>query len=62
MEQIKPNQYIKLQRKICNANVIITIHKMAAEWGLTPAEACYRIITDTAMKEYYRRLNSKKED
>jgi hypothetical protein len=59
MEQIKPNQYIRLQKKICNASVIITISKMAAEWGLTPSEACYKIITEAAMKEYYRRLENK---
>ena len=60
MDKIKPAQYIRLQRKLCNAQVIITVHKMAFEWGLTPEEACYRILNEAIMKEYYKRLNDTK--
>lgn len=60
MEQIKPSQYIRLQRKLCNANVIITVHKLAAEWGVSPAEACYRILNEAIMTEYRKRLDTQK--
>lgn len=59
MDKIKPANYIRLQRKICNAQVIITMNKLAFDWGLTPEEACYRLLSESAMKEYNRR---KKED
>lgn len=60
MEKITPNNYIRLQRKLCNAKVIITANQLAAEWGLTPVEACYKILTESLMKEYNKRLNDKK--
>lgn len=44
-----------MQRKLCNAQVIITAHKMASERGVTPSELCYIILSETFMKEYYKR-------
>jgi hypothetical protein len=60
MDKITPNQYIRLQKKICNPQVIIIMHSLAFEWGVTPEEACYRLLNETAMKEYYKRINDKK--
>lgn len=59
MDKITPNQYVRLRKKLCNAQVVITAHKLAAEWGLSPAEACYRLLNDALIKEYYKRLNDK---
>lgn len=58
MDKITPNNYIRLQRKICNAQVIITVTQLAYEWGLTPEEACYRILCEAVMKESSKRKNS----
>lgn len=58
MEKIKPNNYIRLQRKLCNPKVIIIANKLASEWGVTPTEACYRLLNDSLMREYNKRLNS----
>ena len=60
MEKLTPKSYIRIQRKLCNPQVIITANKLAAEWGLTPAEACYRLLNESLMKEYNKRLNDKK--
>ncbi len=60
MEKITPRNYIRLQRKICNAQVIITANQLAAEWGTTPAEACYRILNEAIMRENFKRKNEKK--
>jgi len=60
MEKITPNNYIRLQRKICNPQVIITVNQLASEWGLTPAEACYRMLNEAVMKENLKRKNEKK--
>lgn len=57
MERITPNQYIRLNKKICNSEVIITAHKLAFEWGITPVEACYRILNEAMMKESFKRKN-----
>lgn len=55
MEKITKSNYIRLQRKICNPQVIITVNQMAAEWGLTPSETCYRILNESVMKENFKR-------
>lgn len=60
MEKITPNNYIRLQRKICNPQVIITVNQLASEWGLTPAEACYRMLNEAVMKENLKRKNDRK--
>ena len=59
MENIKPKNYIRLQRKLCNPQVIIILNKLAYEWGLTPDEAAYRLLNESAMIEYRKRLNDK---
>ena len=59
MENIKPSDYIRLQRKICNAQVIITANELAYEWGITPEEACYRLLNETLMSENRKRKNEK---
>lgn len=62
MDKITPAQYIRLQRKLCNAQVVITAHQLAYEWGLTPEEACYRLLSESLMKEHEKRklLNQQK--
>lgn len=59
MEQIKPAQYIRLQRKLCHPHVVITAHRLANEWGLTPEEACYRLICETLIKLHEKNKNDK---
>lgn len=61
MERITPNQYLRLNKKICNAEVIITVNKLASEWGISPVEACYRILSDAIMKESFKRKNENKK-
>lgn len=58
MEKITKANYIRLQRKICNPQVIITVNQLAAEWGVKPEEACYRILNETIMKEHLKRKNT----
>jgi hypothetical protein len=55
MEKIKPDDYIRIQRKLCNPKVIIAANKIASEKGVTPAEACYNILNETLVKEYEKR-------
>lgn len=55
MQRITKANYIRLQRKICNPQVIITVCQLAGEWGITPAEACYRILNEAVMKENFKR-------
>lgn len=55
MNQIKPSNYIRLQRKICKADLIITVNQLASEWGLTPEETCYRILCESLVKEGNKR-------
>lgn len=55
MDRITPNQYIRLKKKLCNAEIIITANHLAVEWGLTPVEACYRVLTDALIKESAKR-------
>lgn len=55
MDRITPNQYIRLNKKICNLDIIVTVNKLASEWGITPVEACYRVLTDSLMKESQKR-------
>lgn len=52
MEKITPNQYIRLQKKLCTPALIITAHKLSTQWGIPPADACYRLLTDALMREY----------
>lgn len=61
MDKITPRNYIRLQRKICNAQVIITVNQLAAEWGLTPEQTCYRILNEAVMKESFKRKNLTKQ-
>jgi len=60
IEKIKPSNYINLRRKLCNPQVIITANQLAYDWGLTPEEACYRILNEALMKEHIKRKESKK--
>lgn len=55
MEKIKPANYIRLQKKICNPQVIIVMNQLAYDWGVTPEEASYRLFCESAMKEYNKR-------
>lgn len=55
MDKITPANYIRLQRKICNPQVIITVNQLAYEWGVKPEEAAYRILCEAAMKEHSKR-------
>ena len=57
MDKITPKNYIRLQKKICNPQVIIIVNKLAYEWGVTPEQAAYRLLTEAAMKEFIRRKN-----
>ncbi len=57
MDKITPRNYIRLQRKICNPQVIITVNQLASEWGLTPEQTCYRILNEAVMKENLKRKN-----
>ena len=57
MDKITPKQYIRLQKKICNPQVIIIVNKLAFEWGTTPEQAAYRLLTEAAMKEFIKRKN-----
>jgi hypothetical protein len=57
MDKIKPNQYINLRRKLCKPQIVITAHRLAAEWGLTPEEACYRFLCEGLAKEYNKRID-----
>jgi len=50
---------IRVQRKITNPRVVTIINKLAYEWGLTPAEACYRLINEAAIKEHEKIINGK---
>ena len=59
MEKIKPANYINIRRKLCNPQVIITANQLAYEWGLTPEEACYRLLNETLMKEHTKRKQTK---
>jgi hypothetical protein len=58
MDIIKPKNYIRLQRKICNAKAIIAANKIAAEKGITPEEACYFILSEALTIEYNKRLKN----
>jgi len=60
MEKITSASYIRLQRKLCNPKIIITANKLASEWGITAAEACYRLLNESLMREYNKRLSDKK--
>lgn len=57
MDKITPNQYIRLNKKLCNSEIIITAHKLASQWGVTPEQACYRVLGDAMMKESEKRKN-----
>lgn len=55
MDKITPANYIRLQRKLCKPDVIITANQLAYEWGVTPEEVCYRVLSEALMKEGIRR-------
>lgn len=55
MDSIKPKNYIRLQKKLCKPQVIIVANKLAFEWGITPVDACYRVLSEALMKEYEKR-------
>jgi len=55
MKRITPSTYIRLQKKLCNPQVIITANLLAAEWGVTAADACYRILNEALIKESNKR-------
>jgi hypothetical protein len=62
MDIITPNQYIRLNKKICNLDIIITANKLASEWGITPVEACYRVLTESLMRESNKRKSDAKKN
>ena len=55
MDKITPANYIRLQRKICDPKAIIVANKLAAEWGLTPDQACHRLLCETLVIEFDKR-------
>lgn len=59
MDKIKPANYIRLQRKLCNPQIIFAANQLAYEWGLTPEEACYRLLCETLAKEGNKRKEKK---
>lgn len=59
MDAIKPNNYIRLQRKICNAKCIIAANKLAVKKGLTPEELCFVLLCETLTIEYNKLENKK---
>lgn len=59
MERITPSQYIRLNKKICNSKMIITVHRLAGEKLISPQEVCYALLHEAILREYNKKENAK---
>lgn len=55
MPRRSSDNYIQLQKKITNKDVIKVVGHLSKEWLLSPTETCYQMITEYAKKEIDRR-------
>lgn len=49
------DDYIQLKKKITNKEVIKIVNVLSTEWLLLPCEVCYRLISESALKEIKKR-------
>lgn len=60
MPKRSSDDYIQLNKKVTNKEVIKIVNVLSSEWLLSPSEVCYRFISESALREIKKKDDIRK--